>query len=58
MVYGRTLSTDEIIAKVENVDAAGITRTAARIFASAPTLAALGNLKKLEGLETIAARLN
>jgi predicted Zn-dependent peptidase len=58
MIYGRPLSTDEIIAKVEAVDAGGITRTAGRIFASAPTMAALGELKTLESLDAIRARLN
>jgi predicted Zn-dependent peptidase len=58
MIYGRPLTTEEIIAKVENVDAGGIMRTAERIFASAPTLAALGELKTLEKLESIKARLN
>ena len=58
MIYGRPLSTDEIIAKVEAVDCAGITRTAGRIFASAPTMAALGELKTLESLDAIRARLN
>ncbi len=58
MIYGHPLSTDEIIAKVEAVDAGGITRTAARIFSSAPTMAALGELKTLESLDAIRARLN
>jgi len=58
MIYGRPLSTEEIIAKVEGVDAGGITRAAERIFASAPTLAALGPLKTLETLDAIHARLN
>jgi predicted Zn-dependent peptidase len=58
MIYGRPLSTDEIIAKVEAVDGDGITRTAGRIFASAPTMAALGELKTLESLDAIRARLN
>ncbi len=58
MIYGRPMSTEEIIAKVEDVDAAGITRTAERIFGSAPTLAALGELKTLEKFDAIKARLN
>jgi len=58
MIYGRPQTTDEIIAKVEGVDAAGIARTAERIFSTAPTLAALGELKKLETLDAIRARLN
>ena len=57
MIYGRPLSTAEIIAKVEGVDAPGIARTAARVFSSAPTFAALGNLKTLEEFAAIKARL-
>ncbi len=56
MVYGRPLTTAEIIAKVEDVNAAGITRVAQRIFASTPTLAALGEQKSLNELETLRAR--
>ena len=50
MVYGRPLTTAEIIAKVDAVDAAGITRAAQRIFSGVPTLAALGEEKSLDGL--------
>ena len=57
MIYGRPLTTAEVIAKVEDVNAAGIVRTAERVFASAPTLAALGELKSLEKLDAIRARL-
>ena len=58
MIYGRPQTTEETIAKVESVDAGGIMRTATRVFASPPTLAALGNLKTLEKLDAIKARLN
>ena len=58
MIYGRTLDTAEIIAKVESVDAAGIKRAAGRVFGTAPTFAALGNLKTLEDFSAIKARLN
>lgn len=57
MIYGRPLTTAEVIAKVEGVDAAGIARTAGRVFSTAPTFAALGNLKTLEDFEGIKARL-
>ena len=56
MVYGRPLTTAEILAKVEDVNAAGITRVAQRIFAGPPTLAALGESKSLDGLEALRAR--
>ena len=58
MIYGRPMSTAEDIAKVEGVDAAGIARTAGRVFSTAPTFAALGNLKTLEEFAAIKARLN
>ena len=38
-------------------DAAGIARSAGRIFSTAPTFAALGNLKTLEDFAAIKARL-
>jgi predicted Zn-dependent peptidase len=57
MVYGRPLTTAEIIAKVEDVNAAGITRVAQRIFAGTPTLAALGESKSLDGLAALHARI-
>ena len=57
MIYGKPMSTPELMAKVEAVDAAGINRAAARVFTTAPTFAALGNLKTLEDFAVIKARL-
>ncbi len=57
MVYGRPLTTAEIIAKVEDVNAAGICRVAQRIFAGAPTVAALGEAKSLDGLDALRAQI-
>ncbi|MBY0512270.1 MAG: insulinase family protein [Rhodospirillaceae bacterium] len=57
MVYGRPLTTAEIIAKVEGVNAAGITRVARRIFSGPTTLAALGDKKSLDGLSALRAPL-
>lgn len=57
MVYGRPLTTAEIIAKVEDVNAAGITRVAQRIFSGTPTLAGLGEQTSLDGLEALRARI-
>ncbi len=53
MVYGRPLTTAEILAKVEDVNAAGIARVAQRIFSGTPTLAALGEQKSLDGLNAL-----
>jgi predicted Zn-dependent peptidase len=57
MVYGRPLTTAEVIAKVEDVDAKGIARVAQRIFSGTPTLAALGEGQSLDGLSALTARL-
>lgn len=57
LVYGRPLTMKEVIEKVEGVGPSDITAAAQRIFSSPPTLAALGNLDKLESLDGIAARL-
>ncbi len=57
MVYGRPLTTAEILAKVEDVNAAGITRVAQRIFSGPSTLAALGAQKSLDGLSELRTRL-
>ncbi len=53
MVYGRPLETTEILAKVDAVNAAGITRVAQRIFSGPVTLAALGDKKSLDGLAAL-----
>jgi predicted Zn-dependent peptidase len=57
LVYGRTLSVAEIIAKVEAVNRAGIARAAERVLTGAPTLAAMGKLDRLEDFEKIRTRL-
>ena len=57
MVYGRPLTTAEIIAKVEEVNAVGIIRVAQRVFSGTPTLAALGESKSLDGLTALRARI-
>ncbi len=57
LVYGRLQSVAEIIAKVEDIDRAGISRAAARVLNSAPTVAAMGDLSKLEDFDKLRARL-
>lgn len=57
MVYGRPLTSSEIIAKVDSVNAGGITRVAQRIFSGPATLAALGDKKSLEKLTALCAPL-
>ena len=56
-IYGRPMSLDDIVARVEAVQSADIEALARRILASPPTLAAVGPLRELPGLDTIAARL-
>lgn len=58
MIYGRTIPTAEMIAKVDAVDAAGILRAAGRVFQSAPTLTALGDAKSLDKLDALQARFH
>jgi predicted Zn-dependent peptidase len=51
VVYGRTLTTQEIIDRVEAIGLDGIGAVARRLFAGAPTLAAIGRLDKLARLD-------
>ena len=57
LIYGRPLATEEIVARIEAVDAAAVRRTARRIAgAGKPTIAALGPLGRLASYEAVAAR--
>jgi len=58
MIFGRTIPTEESVAKIEAVNEAAIQAVAKRIFASKPTLAALGPIDGVEDFEKIKARLN
>ncbi len=57
VVYGRPLTTQEVIEKLEAVDGASIAKTAARIFAGTPTMAAIGPLETLASLPEIQQKL-
>ncbi len=57
MIHGRPLTTREVIERVEAVDGQGLISVANRVFASAPTLAALGELQTLEAFDILRARL-
>jgi predicted Zn-dependent peptidase len=57
LVYNRPIPTAEVVEKVEAVDSAEIARVARRLFASPPTIAAIGPLAKLEGYERMVERL-
>jgi predicted Zn-dependent peptidase len=57
LTYGRPMSPEEIIARIEAVDIAHIARVARRLMAGPPTLAALGPLGRLARLDAVAGRL-
>jgi predicted Zn-dependent peptidase len=57
LIYGRPLPPEEIVARVEAVDAAHIARVARRLFAGQPSLAAIGPIARLESLAKIRGRL-
>jgi predicted Zn-dependent peptidase len=56
LIFGRHLPPEEVVAKIDAVDADAVRRAARRLRASAPTVAALGPLKGLEDHDGIAAR--
>jgi len=55
--YGRVLSLDELIARIAAVDADAAQAAGARMLATAPTVAAIGGVGKVFGLEKVARRL-
>ena len=57
LIYGRPMASEEIIQRIEAVDAAQLARVARRLMAGTPTLAALGPLGHLARLESVAGRL-
>ncbi|MSO64474.1 MAG: insulinase family protein [Alphaproteobacteria bacterium] len=57
LIYGRVLSTAEVIAKIDAVDAAALHRYAQRLLCNGPpTLTALGPVGRLEAYDRFAAR--
>jgi predicted Zn-dependent peptidase len=56
--YGRIVPIEESVARLDEVDAAQVASCAARLFATAPTLAAIGPLDRLESFDAIKARLS
>jgi predicted Zn-dependent peptidase len=57
LIYGRAIPVDEIVRKIDAVNAEDVARVAQRIFSGAPTVAAMGPLDGLESYEKLAARL-
>lgn len=58
LVYGRPLETHEIITKIDAIDAAAISAAAQRMFASKPTVAAVGQIDRLGAYDAITAKLS
>jgi predicted Zn-dependent peptidase len=58
LIFGRTIPASEIIERIDEVDATGLTRGARRLIeGERPTVAALGPIAGVEPYEKIAARL-
>ncbi len=57
LIFGRPLTVEEIVARVEAVDGAAVRRVASRIAAGTPTLAAIGPIGRLASVQAVAARL-
>ena len=57
LVYGRVMPVEEIVAKVDAVDADAVRRVARRLLDGKPTLTAIGPLSRLESYESICGRL-
>ncbi len=58
LVHGRPVPIDEIMARLDAVDAAAVSRVAGRLFGSAPTVAAIGPIGNLESYDRISGRLS
>ena len=56
LIFGRPIPIDELVAHIEAVDAAAVQRVGARLTATAPVVAALGPIDKLEPYEQTRAR--
>ncbi|MEM8589236.1 MAG: pitrilysin family protein [Pseudomonadota bacterium] len=57
LIFNRPLPVAETVAKIDAVDAQAVANAAQRLFTGRPTLAALGQVGKLESYDRIAARL-
>jgi predicted Zn-dependent peptidase len=57
LLYDRPIPAEEVVAKIEAVGSPDIARVAKRIFASTPTLAALGPVAQVPSLDAVRRRL-
>ncbi|MEE8500915.1 MAG: insulinase family protein, partial [Kiloniellales bacterium] len=56
LVYGRPLPVEEIVGRIEAVEAGGVRRMAERLASSRLTLASLGPISRVEAFDRVAAR--
>ncbi|MBV9523594.1 MAG: insulinase family protein, partial [Alphaproteobacteria bacterium] len=56
LVFDELLDTADIVARIEAVDNAAVTRVARRVTATRPTFTALGQVERLEHFDRISAR--
>lgn len=57
LIFGRPIPVDEMVHRIEAVTPEAVARTARRIFAGKPTVAAMGPLSGLEPYERLVTRL-
>ena len=57
LIFGRVMPIDEMVARIDAIDAGQIGALARKIFAAPPVLAAVGPLDNLEPYDTITQRL-
>jgi predicted Zn-dependent peptidase len=58
LIHGRPIGLEEMITKIEAVDAPQLRRFAQSLVAGRPTLTALGPIGRIESFERLSARLN
>jgi predicted Zn-dependent peptidase len=58
LIFGRPVPTDEILARIDAVDAKSVLDAAETTFTRRPTMAALGPLGRLESFDRFTARLS
>ena len=57
MVFGRPIPIAESVALIEAVDRSAVAQVAGRLLATAPTMATLGPIERVESYEDVVARL-
>jgi predicted Zn-dependent peptidase len=57
LAYGRPRTTDEVVARIEAVDAIAVRDAVGLVLRGAPTLAVLGSLKNVEDYAKVKERL-